>query len=99
LKEVESHREKNPYYLYALAKTFYHEASYEKSVKYFKAAIRRKDDDHLFYYGLALAYFKLGDLEGVEENIDKARYYAWDEGKKAYYDRLRDTLVNSMVSQ
>ena len=48
---------------------------------------------------MALAYFKLGDLEGVEKNIDKAKYYAWGEEKKAYYDRVRDTLVNSTVSQ
>jgi tetratricopeptide (TPR) repeat protein len=99
LKEVESYRKRNPYYLYAMARTSYHEASYEESVKYFKAAIRRKDDDHLFYYGLALAYFRLGDSEGVEKNIDKAKYYAWDEGKKAYYDQVRDALVNSTVSQ
>ena len=66
---------------------------------YFKAAIQRKDDDHLFYYGLALAYSKLGDLEGVEKNIDKAKFYAWDEEKKAYYDRVRDTLVNGTMSQ
>ena len=77
----------------------YQEGSYEQSVKYFKAATRRKDDDHLFYYGLALAYFELGDLEGVKKNIGKARYYAWDEEKKAYYDQVRDTLVNSTVSQ
>lgn len=99
LKEVASFREKNPYYLYMMARSSYHEALYEQSIKYYKAAIRRKDDDHLFYYGLALAYSKLGDLEGVKKNIDKAKYYAWDEEKKAYYDRIRDKLVNSMVSQ
>jgi len=99
LKEVASFRERNPYYLYMIARTSYQEALYERSVKYFKAAIRRKDDDHLFYYGLALAYSKLGDLEGVEKNIDKAKHYAWDEEQKAYYDRIRDTMVNNRVSQ
>jgi tetratricopeptide (TPR) repeat protein len=99
LKQVATFREKNPYYLYMMARSSYHEALYEQSVKYFKAAIRRKDDDHLFYYGLALAYSKLGDLEGVEKNIDKAKYYAWDEEKKAYYDRVRDTLLRSTVNQ
>lgn len=99
LKEVASFRERNPYYLYMIARTSYQEALYERSVKYFKAAIRRKDDDHLFYYGLALAYSKLDDLEGVEKNIDKAKYYAWDEEQKAYYDRIRDTMVFNRVSQ
>jgi Flp pilus assembly protein TadD len=99
LKEVASFREKNPYYLYTMARTSYHEAFYERSIKYFKAAIRRKDDDHLFYYGLALAYSKLGDSEGFEKSIDKAKHYAWDEEQKSYYSRIRDTLVNSTRSQ
>ena len=99
LKEVKSYREKNPYYLYSLARASYHEASYKESIKHFKAAIRRKNDDHLFYYGLALAYIKLGDLEGAKKNIDKAKDYAWDEEKKAYYERVQDTLVNNTVSQ
>jgi tetratricopeptide (TPR) repeat protein len=99
LKEVASFREKNPYYLYTMARTSYREAFYERSIKYFKAAIHRKDDDHLFYYGLALVYSKLGDLKGFEKNIDKAIYYAWDETQKAYYDQIRDTLVNRDLSQ
>lgn len=99
LKEVRSYRERNPYYLYSITRASYHDASYEESIKYFKAAIRRKDDDHLFYYGLALAYFKLGDVEGAEKNIDKAKHYTWDEEKKAYYERVRDMLVNGTVSQ
>lgn len=98
-KEVASFRERNPYYLYSIARASYHEAMYERSVKYFKAAIRRKDDDHLFYYGLALANFKLGDLEEVKKNIDNAKRYAWNEEKKAYYDRVRDMLLNGTASQ
>ncbi|MBN1833852.1 MAG: hypothetical protein JW896_17250 [Deltaproteobacteria bacterium] len=99
LKEVASFREKNPYYLYTMARSSYHEALYEQSVQYFKAAIRRKDDDHLFYYGLALAYFKLGDSEEFEKNIDKAEYYVWDEENKAYYDLVRDILLRGPVNQ
>jgi hypothetical protein len=42
-----------------------------------------------------MAYLKLGDLEKAEKNINKAQYYAWDEDKKAYYDQVRDTLMNT----
>jgi hypothetical protein len=44
-------------------------------------------------------YFKLGDLEEFKKNIDQAKYYAWDEEKKAYYDLLRNTLLHSTVKQ
>ena len=91
-KEVASFREKNPYYQYAIAKTAYHDRFYEKSVKYYKAAIQRKNDEHLFYYGLALAYLKLGEIKKAEKNLDKAKHYAWDDENKAYYDRLREKL-------
>ncbi len=95
MKKVASFRERNPYYLYSVARKSYHDTFHERAVKYYKAAIHRKDDDHLFYYGLAMAYLKLWDLEKAEKKINKAKYYAWDEDKKAYYDQVRDTLVNT----
>jgi len=91
-KEVASFRERNPYYHYSMAKTAYHNALYEESVRHFKDAIQRKDDDHLFYYGLAMAYFKLGDLKLVEKNLDRAKRYAWDTDEKDYYDRVWEKL-------
>ncbi len=93
-KEVSAFRERNPYYHYAMAKTAYYDAMYEESIKQFKEAIRRKDDDHLFYYGLALSYYKLGDMKNMEKNMDKAKYYAWDDSKKDYYDRVLEVLTN-----
>jgi Flp pilus assembly protein TadD len=95
--EVASFRRKNPYYQYALAKTAFHDTLYEQSVRYFKEAIRLKDNEHLFYYGLALAYDRLGDTKKAEKNIDKAKSCAFDEGKKLYYDQVRKEIVNGRV--
>lgn len=94
-KEVESFRKRNPYYHYAIAKHAYNDHLYEDSVRHFKDAIERKRDDHLFYYGLALAYFKLGDLDKVEKNLNKAKHYAWDDAKKEYYDQVWEKLSGS----
>jgi Flp pilus assembly protein TadD len=96
-KEVASFRERNPYYHYAMAKTAFYDALYGESVRHFKNAIERKDDDHLFYYGLALAYFKLGDLKNVEKSLDRAKHFAWDDDKKDYYDRVWEKLSGNGV--
>jgi tetratricopeptide (TPR) repeat protein len=92
-KEVASFRQRNPYYHYAMAKNAFYDALYEESVVHFKNAIKRKDDDHLFHYGLALAYFKLGDLENMEKSLDRAKHFAWDDDKKDYYDRVWEKLA------
>jgi Tfp pilus assembly protein PilF len=89
--EVATFREKNPYYHYLAGQSAYAEAAYGESVKHYKAAIWRKGDDDMFYYSLALAYLKLGDLKHARKNIDKARQYAWDDETKAYY---AETLKN-----
>jgi tetratricopeptide (TPR) repeat protein len=97
-KQVASFREKNPYFKYAAAITAYYDAFYEESVKHFKDAIRLKDDEHLFYYGLALAYLKMDETEKAKENIDRAIRYTWDDEKKGYYRRVLERLVNSAIN-
>lgn len=93
---VASFREKNPYYQYAAAKTAYHETLYNKSIKHFKDAIRLKDDEHLFYYGLALSYIKIGDIKKAKGNIHKAIRYAWSDRKKADYEQVREMIGNGI---
>ena len=90
--EVATFRQRNPYYHYAIAKTAFYDQLYEESVSHFKAAIKRKNNDHLFYYGLALAYYKLGDLDKAHKNLNRAKHYAWSEAKKDYYDQVWEKL-------
>jgi Flp pilus assembly protein TadD len=94
--EVASFRLRNPYYHYAMAKSAFYDALYGESVRHFKNAIARKDDDHLFHYGLALAYFKLGDLDKVEKSLDRAKHVAWDDEKKEYYERVWEKLSGNL---
>jgi Flp pilus assembly protein TadD len=90
--EVAIFRQRNPYYHYSAAKTAFSDAMYNESVKHFKRAIERKDDEHLFYYGLALAYFKLGEMDKVKKNLGRAKQFAWDEDKKTYYDQVWEKI-------
>lgn len=93
--KVASFRKKNPYYQYAVAKNAYFNASYKNAVSGFKEAIRLKKDEHLFYYGLALTYRKLGDIKLAEKNIDRAIKYSWDKKEKAYYKKYKQLLIGN----
>jgi Flp pilus assembly protein TadD len=86
--QVAAFREKNPYYQYAAGKTAYQDAFYERSVGFFREAIRLKKDEHLFYYGLALAYLKAGNIKKAEANINQAITYSMDVNKKSFYEKV-----------
>ncbi len=86
--QVTAFREKNPYYQYAAGKTAYQDALYERSIGFFRDAIRLKKNEHLFYYGLALAYLKTGDIKKAEANMNQAITYALDVNKKSFYQKV-----------
>ena len=91
--EVASFRRKNPYYQYTVARKAFTDGLYEESVRHFRRAIRLKDDEHLFHYGLALAYEKLGNMKKAEKYIKRAKFHAFGEKRKLYYDRVREAMV------
>jgi Flp pilus assembly protein TadD len=94
-EQVESFRNKNPYYQYAAGKSAFQDAFYEKSIGFFREAIRLKKDEHLFYYGLALAYLKSGNMKKAEASISQAIKYAMDENKKSFYEKALASLKDS----
>ena len=96
-KEVTSFRDKNPYYHFTLGSKAFDDGSIEESVKQFKEAIHKKDDEHLFHYALAVSYIKLNDLKNAEKSLKKARSYAMDSFQKDYYDRVLDNLHKSVA--
>jgi Flp pilus assembly protein TadD len=95
--EVTSFRDKNPYYHFSLGSKAFDDGFIEESVKQFKDAIRKKDDEHLFYYALAISYVKLNDLKNAEKSLKKARLHALDSYQKDFYDRVLDNLHKNVA--
>ena len=96
--QVASFREKNPYYKYVAARMAFLGEYYEMSIKRYKEAIYLKDDEHLFYYGLARAYQKTGNVKKAEKNMEKAIQHSWSDEKKAYYKKALNKLANRDVN-
>ena len=94
-KEVASFRDKNPYYNFFKGKAAFSDGFYEESVRQFKEAIRKKDDEHLFHYALGLSYIKLEDYSDAERSLKKAISYTGDEIIKDFYKQVLDNLLKS----
>jgi len=91
-EKVRSYRNMNPYYHYSMGEIALNEGRYQQSVDEFNEAIKRKSDDHQFYFALALAYFKLGETEKIEKNMNKAISLSPDKQIKEYYSQIRKEL-------
>jgi tetratricopeptide (TPR) repeat protein len=96
-KEVAAFRNKNPYYHFSIGKIAYNDGRYEESVKDFKEAISKKEDEHLFHFALALSYYKMGEIDKAEKSLDKAKLYVWDKAGKDYYDQIREDMLKNEV--
>ena len=92
-EKVQSYRNKNPYYHYSLGAIAFDEGRYEESVEHFKDAIKKGSNDSQFYYALAIAYYKSGEMEKVGQNMDKAISYAKDKRIEEYYRQVWNKLT------
>ena len=73
---IRTNRMKNPYYHYALGEKMLTLGRPEDAEGHFKDAIRRKEDERLFYFGLAEAQIELGDFRRASRSLDTAREYS-----------------------
>ena len=95
----ESHRMRNPYYHYQLARTAFDNGEYEAAIAHLKVAIRKNKNDDIFYYLMSLSYFNSGEKEAAKRWMKKAEDVAEkDDDKKKYHRKLDVLLSNSLGS-
>ena len=98
-QKVESHRMRNPYYHYQLARTAFDNGEYEAAIAHLKVAIRKNKNDDIFYYLMSLSYFNSGEKEAAKRWMKKAEDVAEkDDDKKKYHRKLDVLLSNSLGS-
>jgi len=101
---------KNPLYLspekalYNLGNAYYRQGKYEKALSAYKAAIKRRPEFHLPYYGLALSYNMLkryGDAaDALEEAIRLDPVLRGDrERAREYFRRMKLKATDPAVEQ
>jgi tetratricopeptide (TPR) repeat protein len=92
-EKVRSYRNMNPYYHYSMGEIALNEGRYQQSIEEFNEAIKRKSDDHQFYFALAIAYFQLSEMEKAGQNMDKAISHAKDRRIEEYYRQIWNKLT------
>ena len=94
LKKVEDFRNRNPYYHYSLGLQALRSGLPEEAIQHFKDALKRKKQEHRFYFGLAQAYASLGNWDEATKNLEEARKYAPDEAGKERYSQKLELLAS-----
>ena len=67
--EMNSRRQKNPYFHFALAQAAYEQGDYKQSEKHANAAIDLRSRSGLFYYTRALSQYQQGKLESASASL------------------------------
>jgi tetratricopeptide (TPR) repeat protein len=93
-KQVESHRMRNPYYHYQLARTAFDNGDYEAAIDHLKVAVRKNKNDDTFYYLMSLSYFNSGEKEAAKRWMKKAEDVAEVDDDKKKYHRKLDVLLS-----
>lgn len=92
---VESHRMRNPYYRYELARTAFSDGDYNSSIDHLKFAIQRKDNDDKFYFLMSLSYLMSGDKAQAQRWMNKTEEVAEKAADKQRYHNKFDMLINN----
>ena len=93
-KKVEDFRNRNPYYHYSLGMKALNTGVPEAAIRHFKDALKRKKKEHRFYFGLAQAYAKLGDVADAIKNLEEARKFAPDANGRERYSQKLELLTS-----
>lgn len=86
--DIESFRNQNPYYHSALAENSLAEGNLGRAMDHLEEAMAQKRNEHFFYHQMAIVKQRLGDQEGVLENLDRARRYARGPEKLQFAGKL-----------
>lgn len=86
-------RLKNPYYHALLGDEAFYNGDYNIAIKHFKKAKDMNNKEDVFYFGLAKAYFKLGDYEASKYYLLKAKRNSTFSGTRLRYQSKLDVLT------
>jgi Flp pilus assembly protein TadD len=91
---VRSHRMKNPYYRYYLARDAVAEGDYRAAIDHLNYAIRHRDNESRFYSLLSVSYLMSGEKQAAERWMKKAEDVAVQEADRQKYHHKLEWLMS-----
>jgi len=93
--KVTTHRMRNPYYRFQLARTAYHLEDYDLAINHLKYAVQKGRNDDRFCALLGLVYLQLGDEKKSRRWMARAEKYAETDALKRTYSSKIDRLISA----
>ncbi len=94
-RQVDSHRRRNPYYRYYLAREAFLAEDFDTAIGHLDYAVRKRKNEDDFYYLLGLSYMKKGDERKARRWLSRAEEVAaTDALKRRYADKI-DILLSA----
>jgi Flp pilus assembly protein TadD len=94
-KKVTSHRMRNPYYRFQLARFAYHLEDYDLAIDHLKFAMRKGRDEDRFCALLGLVYLQMGDEKKSRLWMARAEELAETDSLKSIYSSKIDRLMSA----
>ncbi len=95
-EKVAYYRDRNPYYHYFQARTAYQKGELEDALDYLAKAIRRKRDEHQFYFLRGLVHYKMKEYDLAAKDYKEARDTAEKAQLISGYNRKLQALESSL---
>lgn len=92
--KVRSHRMRNPYYRYELAKESFLVGDYPDAVSHLKFAVRKRPLEGEFHALLGMSYLMQGDRAEALLEFEQAENLTTEESERQRYQRKVDLLLN-----
>ncbi len=93
--KVNSHRKRNPYYRFQLARLAYHSKDYDLAIDHLKYAVRKDRREDRFCALLGLVYLQTGDKEKSLKWMTRAEKLAENDPLKGTYSSKIDRLMSA----
>jgi tetratricopeptide (TPR) repeat protein len=96
LSRVRSHRMRNPYYRFHLAREAFAGGDYDSAIRDLKYAIGRRREESEFYSLLSLSYLMKGDRVAAKKWMERAKEVAARESDRNRYQQKLDVLAGAV---
>jgi Flp pilus assembly protein TadD len=93
--KVNSHRKRNPYYRFQLARVAYAVEDYDLAIDHLKYAMQKRREDDRFCALLGLVYLQMGDEKKSRRWMARAEELADSDSMKRIYSSKIDRLMSA----
>ena len=94
LAKVKKRRNSNPYYHVNLGEQELEQRHWDKALAHFRRALALDRGKHEVYFGLARAYFEIGELQQSERYLKQAKNKAHNKSDEQRYQNKLEFLRN-----